>query len=64
LAEAKNAPDDADAADTKQKCPRCGGLPAPRKGVTRSNPFLPKTKHLTCNDCGLDYTEDGKPFRP
>jgi hypothetical protein len=48
----------------KATCPRCGGKPAERRLTTRLNPFLPKAKHLTCVDCGLDYGEDGKTVRP
>jgi hypothetical protein len=57
-------PESGDKPDDKPRCPRCGGAARPKRSTTRMNPFLPKTKHLTCSDCGLDYGEDGKPVRP
>jgi uncharacterized protein with PIN domain len=44
------------------RCPRCGGAGAPPKYRPRANPFLfkPQAGHLVCEDCGLDYWEDGQ----
>lgn len=64
MADSDRKTEEPKSAPEKVRCPRCGGLPAPRRTPSRSNPFLPKAKHLTCIDCGLDYGEDGKAVRP
>jgi hypothetical protein len=56
--------DDDEAPDTtndRVRCPRCGGPGTPPKYRPRANPFLfkPKTGHLVCADCGLDYWDQG-----
>lgn len=47
-----------------EACPRCGGPPAPKRMPTARNPFLPKTKRLTCSLCGLVYDKGARPWGP
>jgi len=51
-----------DSAALRAKCPRCGGMGATPRYRPRANPFLfkPKAGHLVCEDCGLDYWDEGK----
>lgn len=53
--------DPPDSAGSRARCPRCGGIGAPPRYRPRANPFLfkPKKGHLVCEDCGLDYWEEG-----
>jgi hypothetical protein len=38
-----------------ERCPRCGGPPAAPRAPTPLNPFLPSSKRLTCDLCGLEF---------
>lgn len=54
--------DDApDTADQRVRCPRCGGRGLSPPYRPRANPFLfkPKPGHLVCDDCGLDFWDEG-----
>lgn len=53
--------DPPDSASQRKRCPRCGGPGGPPRYRPRANPFLfkPKPGHLVCEDCGLDYWDEG-----
>jgi rubredoxin len=53
---------DAAAPPSEARCPRCGGAPAPARKPSRANPFLPKSKRLTCSLCGLDFDRGDAPW--